>query len=278
MANAPQIDKDSSEADIIQYCLNPPQDALLTDPQYTNVVLRLPGPWLIKYGISVRPNEAENQRRARNMVDPQIVYVPEVYRNFQDDDGVGYIIMEYVVGSPVQTISSSSLREAIRKMLAHFDSLSGTTAGPLGGGRSPALIFGEQDEPAFRTVQDIQEWINDRLLLRQTPISFDDDTRLSLCHLDIAPRNLLQRDDGSLCLLDWATAGFYPWYFEVCSQRLVVPQCDIFNQQLLECMRAPSPHEDALVTTMLLAWFNCHKYNMFVYPEPVSCPIFTELI
>lgn len=37
-----------------------------------------------------------------------------------------------------------------------------------------------------------------------------------MCHLDIAPRNLLYLADGSVCLLDWATAGFYPRFFEVC--------------------------------------------------------------
>ena len=37
---------------------------------------------------------------------------------------------------------------------------------------------------------------------------------LVFCHLDIAPRNLLRQEDGSLCLIDWASAGYYPRLFE----------------------------------------------------------------
>ncbi|TVY88234.1 hypothetical protein LAWI1_G007368, partial [Lachnellula willkommii] len=34
--------------------------------------------------------------------------------------------------------------------------------------------------------------------------------KLVMCHGDLAPRNILQLDDGRLALLDWANAGFYP--------------------------------------------------------------------
>lgn len=33
-------------------------------------------------------------------------------------------------------------------------------------------------------------------------------TELVMSHLDVAPRNLMLLRDGSVCLLDWAFAGF----------------------------------------------------------------------
>lgn len=39
-------------------------------------------------------------------------------------------------------------------------------------------------------------------------------TSLSVCHMDLAPRNILGLPDESLCLLDCANAGFYPHVFE----------------------------------------------------------------
>lgn len=32
----------------------------------------------------------------------------------------------------------------------------------------------------------------------------------------VAPRNFILLQDGSLCLLDWTSAGFYPRFFESC--------------------------------------------------------------
>ena len=37
---------------------------------------------------------------------------------------------------------------------------------------------------------------------------------ICLCHLDIAPRNILLTHGSNLYLLDWGCAGFYPSYFE----------------------------------------------------------------
>jgi len=51
-------------------------------------------------------------------------------------------------------------------------------------------------------------------------LSFQEcDLKLVLCHLDIAPRNILwlDEDDGALCIVDWASAGYYPRIFEWCS-------------------------------------------------------------
>lgn len=263
IAAVQMISKESPEDSIVSFCANSATDIHLQDPACTNSVIKLPGQLLIKYGPSIRANEAANQRRAREILDPEIAYVPEVYRFFTDSRGIGYMLMEYVEGKPVDSIHTPTMRDKVKKMIEHFTSLSDPIPGPLGGGSSPALIFGEEDAPEFFSVADVETWINDRLLPRETPISLTG-LPLQLCHLDLAPRNLLEREDGSLCLIDWATAGYYPWFFEVCNQRIMAGKCNIFDTQLLEIMRKPSAEEELLIGTVLKAWFNCHKYCVYV--------------
>lgn len=258
-----EINPNSPQEAIINFCADPPSELCLTDPQYSNRVVKLPGHGLVKYGRGVRPNEAQNQRCAREIVDPAIVYVPEVYRNFTDADGIEYIVMEHVEGKPVTCLDTSSLKDRVTKMLAHFATIHSLDPGPLGHGSSPALIFGEQEEPEFHSITDVEQWINARLLKHQTPISLQG-LQLSLCHLDIAPRNMLERNDGSICLLDWASAGYYPWFFEASEQRLVEGQDDSFHTQLLDCMRQPSAQEKRQIDAILIAHFNCQKYYLSV--------------
>jgi thiamine kinase-like enzyme len=50
-----------------------------------------------------------------------------------------------------------------------------------------------------------------------------------LCHRDLAPRNIVWQDDGSVYLLDWLTGGFYPVSFEICSQRNGISEDYHFN-------------------------------------------------
>ncbi|KAB8356472.1 hypothetical protein FH972_024055 [Carpinus fangiana] len=258
-----EINQNSSQEAIINFCAYPPSELCLTDPQYSNRVVKLPGRGLVKYGRGVRPNEAPNQRCAREIIDLAIVYVPEVYRNFTDANGIEYIIMEHIEGKPVTRLDSDPLKDRVTKILAHFASIHSSKPGPLGHGSSPALIFGEQEEPEFHSIMDVEQWINARLLKHQTPISLQG-LQLSLCHLDIAPRNMLERNDGSICLLDWASAGYYPWFFEASAQRLVEGQDNSFHTQLLDCMRQPSEEENCQIDAILIAHFNCQKYYLFV--------------
>lgn len=55
----------------------------------------LGGSKVVKIGATME--EAQNQRIARSLVDPKIVYVPEVYRFFIHQNR-GHIVMEYVKG------------------------------------------------------------------------------------------------------------------------------------------------------------------------------------
>jgi len=55
-----------------------------------------------------------------------------------------------------------------------------------------------------------------------------------MCHLDIAPRNLLLDGQGRVWILDWAYAGGYPPYFD---QAVLMKSGDRdFTQGLLDLM------------------------------------------
>jgi thiamine kinase-like enzyme len=61
----------------------------------------------------------------------------------------------------------------------------------------------------------MEDWLNHRLPDVEAKLALEK-YPLVLCHLDLAPRNMIRLEDGSLCLLDWKSAGLYPRFFEVC--------------------------------------------------------------
>ena len=43
---------------------------------------------------------------------------------------------------------------------------------------------------------------------------FDDSSPLVLSHMDLNPRNIIEGDDGTIWLIDFAWSGYYPPWFE----------------------------------------------------------------
>jgi len=60
--------------------------------------VRILGHVVVKFGIGVTKDEAENQKGVYKVVDHGIVRIPRVYRVFTDERGRGYIVMEYIEG------------------------------------------------------------------------------------------------------------------------------------------------------------------------------------
>ncbi|KGO55731.1 hypothetical protein PEX1_062240 [Penicillium expansum] len=68
--------------------------------------------------------------------------------------------------------------------------------------------------------------------------------------------------DGSLCLVDWASAGFYPRLFEFCIQWIFDGKDGSFNSLLLESVDPLSDYEMAQKEAILCAWRNIQKYPL----------------
>jgi Phosphotransferase enzyme family len=260
---SPELRRDSPDDELIAYCANPPVGRILGGAPYGNKVIRLSDDQVIKFGIGVTREEAENQKRAFDIVDHNIIRVPRVYRFFEDGSGLGYLIMEYMAGKVIDPLEDSSCIEKIARVLTHFASLHGDIPGTLSGGPSCGLIFPETEELTFASVKAMEAWFNSRLFAQDPKLSLQG-CKLVLCHLDIAPRNILWLEDGSICFLDWASAGYYPRIFEFCAQWIIehAGKEGKFNQLLLDSMENLSYQELAQKEPILRAWRNIQKYSL----------------
>jgi len=170
---------------------------------------------VVKFGFSVTAEEASNQRRAFELLSPKIIRVPQVYRyfNVSNEQGwpdTGYIVMEYIDGKVLgedEAPNSEQVRR-ISQVLDCFSTIEGGCPGPLEKGISRGLLWEENGKPAFKTVQQMEKWLNYRLPDVESKLNIAQ-YPLVLCHLDLAPRNFVWLADGSICLLDWPSGGMW---------------------------------------------------------------------
>ncbi|KAB8356642.1 hypothetical protein FH972_024219 [Carpinus fangiana] len=218
----------------VTYCATPPACALFPELEKLNLsnkMVKLPDKSLIKYGKYMQLGGAANQCLARSLRERHMT-VPKMRRDWGK----------------------------ITDMIHHLHAIQSPYLGPLCKGPSQALIFGEREDPTFTSIEDLETWINDRLLKRLSPVSFIEH-QLTLCHLHIAPRNMIWKPDGILCLIDWAWAGFFPWFFEACALKLAGPSDYHFSQQVLASMQQPTPEEQSLMERVLRAHYNTIRYT-----------------
>jgi thiamine kinase-like enzyme len=88
-----------------------------------------------------------------------------------------------------------------------------------------------------------------------------DGYELVLCHLDLASRNVVWLDDGSLGLLDWESAGFYPQFFEWCALRVNWWGRGDLADRLLDAFPKLTSDEMVQAEYLLRAWSFFQKYG-----------------
>lgn len=201
---------------IIDYCRSFPEDQFIGGSKYGNQVIKLPDcDLVVKFGRQVSSYEAENQQEAYKLVDPSIIVVPWAHDFFVDDEGWGYIISDFIAGKTIDPLPDSHIQR-LAGILRHLRSITADSAGSLCGGPSIGLLWPDTNDMTVSNVQEVEEWFNSRLFPGDGKVHLDPGP-LVLCHLDIAPRNFVWLDDGRICLLDWASAGFYPRSLEYAS-------------------------------------------------------------
>ncbi|KAJ5817823.1 hypothetical protein N7447_007831 [Penicillium robsamsonii] len=188
---------------IIDHC-HCAEDRLIGGSNCGNQFVKLPDRDLVvKFSRHVSSHEAKNQQKAYKIIDPNIVIVPRVHDFFVDDEGWGYMVSDFIRGKTIDHLPDSHIQR-LANVLEHFRSITADSAGSLGGDTNNLTIS---------NVQQVEEWFNSRLFPDNGKVQFD----TSLSVLFPPPRNVIWLDDDRICLLDWASAGFYPRPLEFAS-------------------------------------------------------------
>ncbi|OJJ47418.1 hypothetical protein ASPZODRAFT_132392 [Penicilliopsis zonata CBS 506.65] len=252
---------------IIDYCRSCPEDQLIGGLRSGNQVVKLPGcDLVVKFGPHVFAYEAKNQQEAYSIIDQNIIIVPRVHDFFVDDERWGYMISDFIPGETIDSLSESHIQK-LAHVLEHLQSITADRAGSLCGGPSIGLLWPDTNDLIINTVQQVEEWFNSRLFPGDGKVYFEP-SPLVLCHLDIAPRNIIWLDDGSICLLDWASAGFYPRLLEFAS---LFFQEHHFTRMLLEAVDFDPGREEGKVQRIHQALYHNEKYSFCSHDETADC-------
>ena len=246
---------DATDQDIIKWCTQWRQSLFSAGSgrnrklgaNSSNNVLQLNDDAIVKSEPLVTTSEAANQQFAWHTFQPHsdTLCVPRVYRFFQDrslldrsqQEVTGYLLMEFVLGRRLSELPQTEAAVAIENVARAIQCMSqieGDKPGPVDGGE-PAGPMWAPDNRAyekFSSIDDLEAWF-DRALVKERKTIDLHRHRLSLCHLDLSRHNILVVDDRTICLLDWASAGFFPSIFEVWNLHVASANDSWYRESLL---------------------------------------------
>ena len=261
--DSPEIDVHTATVDaLVAFCSSASCERLGkgSDPTFIGRVVKVSEQAVIKFGIEVTESEANNQRGAYRLLDPSIVRVPRVYRFFRHGRN-GYIVMEYIEGQTLTLLDNQHTIQRLADVLTHLATISYHVPGPFMSGIPRGLYWPEDEEISFKSMADLERYFNSRLSKSGPQLDLSNCTAV-LCHLDIAPRNILRLKDGSICLLDWEFSGFYPRVLEVVLQRVFFGRDNYFNKILLEHTAGLTEEEEAKAELIMRAYSNNQRYHL----------------
>ncbi|PVH76689.1 hypothetical protein DL98DRAFT_574241 [Cadophora sp. DSE1049] len=157
--------------------------------------------------------------------------------------------MEYINGEILNSVASQQIDQIV-KILSHFSTIQCQRPGPLQPGVSRCLLWEENGKPTFETIEQVEAWLNLRLpdvgpklALKEYP--------LVLCHLDLALRNIV----------DWASAGFYPRFFEICLLKITASKDNGYGTSLISRLEKLTDDEEAQVSILERSYYNGIRYS-----------------
>ncbi|GAM85501.1 hypothetical protein ANO11243_035080 [Dothideomycetidae sp. 11243] len=259
-------------ASIVARCENPNRECIthsVGDDSRHVVVLNQE--LVVKNGWHVTAEEFRNQQYAYQHFNCDELRIPRAIEFFEHND-TGYLVMERMSGFRCVSVDIEDDVRTTAQALHRMHSLpapDNDAAGPVGGGYCP-LRF--EDDVRFENKQDLEDFLNARLLRNQKPRRLFNlkDENLVFAHLDVAPRNVGRLCNGALCILDWAIAGFYPRWFEIAMLRGChdpAPGSNQFKDALVLALNASSsltPLEDLYAESLTVVMYNCVAKHLYV--------------
>jgi Ser/Thr protein kinase RdoA (MazF antagonist) len=221
-----------------------------------NKVIKLNSNTLVKFGRGTTKGEAATQTEVSKILNPTIIRVPQVYRFYRNDKrNIGYIVMEYIDGQPIDVHNTAHL-EALRRAFEHLASFQRDYPGPLHPDEPLGILWEDEIPDDYNTLGGLEDWINGR----QEDRVFLQNARCVLCHLDTALENILWLPGGTICLLDWASAGYYPRYFELAAHRKKGRPDNIVEELLASPLEPFSAEEKRHMNCLIQACANAMRF------------------
>jgi aminoglycoside phosphotransferase len=216
MSVDPQYPPCPLQSDILKWCEDPNREVISVRGQNPEVIRK--NFFAVKHG-RVSPQEAQNQREASRLVDPELVKVPHVFDFFENDTD-GYLVMQYVKSRPDIDYHDRNTINMIADALNHLHSFTSESLGPIAKGEWKGILWDDAQPPQnLESRADLAEFVNGRLFKPSNNIEILE-CDLTLTHLDAAPRNVKITETNIVCLLDWSSAGFFPSFFEISALHL----------------------------------------------------------
>ncbi|KAK4157980.1 kinase-like domain-containing protein [Chaetomidium leptoderma] len=227
-------------------------------------VFRVGDHFAVKYGKHTSLQEGENmlfvQQSSR-------VSVPKVYAIFHDEaTKTNYIILEFIPGKNLghvwNELGTSEKRDIMSQLGRHMDELRSIPSQGFYGGiwRQPTLAYHFQDgdlmdhphpDVTISGPQETEEQWTDAMwryldarvtaegarsmlpLRRQVYHDVFKGHKPVFTHANILKRNIMLRDDGTVVIVDWENAGWYPSYWEYCTAMLILNYKEDWGQWLV---------------------------------------------
>jgi hypothetical protein len=201
--------------------------------------------YVVKYGEKVRLQEGENMLFVQQSTS---IRVPTVYALFHDEK-TG-IVQEYIPGQHLRrvwkTFGASGKQAIATQLTRYFDELRALPSpgyfGGIWGQRTLDFYLGSgmdasssstTDEHKFLPCTTEKEWVDNMLAVGKIAHAFDKHPDLVsffahafhsvfqghapvFTHTDLHSTNILVGEDGTLALIDWERAGWYPRFWEYC--------------------------------------------------------------
>lgn len=219
-------------------------------------VVKILGDVVVKFGFGVKESEWKNQEKAFELIKPELVRVPKPYRFFTSGT-VGYLVMEYIKGETLSHANAECINR-LRDALQHLAHIRSHRPGALGGGPSRGQLWSAYHDfiPTHR--RDIEEYYN--LRMRRTGKELDlGNLPFVLVHGDIVDRNIIVTDEY-IALVDWASAGFYPNFFERCIMRMNFYFSDGSLQAVDEALGSLPDEEEAQIPLLRFACLQSERF------------------